>query len=643
MERKRFFLSIAFMILLSPHLFTILKTPVFADNSLPSSEQSQSCYSIGFFDDFNSYQNGTCAWPNNVGRWIVENGYLQQVETEYMADEHTRVLWHLNEGTGEAIYDDTINQNTGQLNGEWANNSIWTADSRFGSSAINFTGKEAYITVPDGPSLNFDSNLNFTIEAWFKLGNSKENQIIVYKGTVASYYALYVDSLGHVKGTLWDGTDYSTGNPSVTSPEAYNDNTWHHVAFVRNRNTQNVSLFVDGFRVASEPDRTGDLSNSGNLFIGSVDGSQEFANGVIDEIRISDCAQENFFKLVTTGLNEWENLTLRASILLPNKSASGGLVFRYNNASSYYCVLLDEPENSVLLYKIQRNFARKLASTEMVISADTWYNATIRLRGNTTQVRVWKKGENEPAGETINVTDASFLKGKIGVITFQSCIRVDYVKADFAEVKPNNIEGLDITFVSGYAFYKASVTPIEGAAILVNDTFVGVTNKNGFFNISVTAPKTKGNWVFFINGTINCVQPETIKIKVTMTWYYLQIRVLDILDQPLPNVLITTKVVSGKTNQNGSCVLVLPEGEATLQATLNMIEKEVNLTPSNESMTLKLDCVRFGGVAVSTYELVILIAMTPSLVFFIAILIGSARTCKNKSKSNVHKMKHAKP
>jgi hypothetical protein len=149
--------------------------------------------------------------------------------------------------------------------------------------------------VNPSDSLNFGSNVNFTIEAWIKTPptNSVSTNAIVEKRTLAPAAVSQGYALLLVQGRLafWIAASpitFSNAFQYVSNGPDLRDSMFHHVAVSVDRTTTNGGhLYVDGQSVASFDVSTqnGSLTNKGILFIGttysSVTGSRFV--GLIDE------------------------------------------------------------------------------------------------------------------------------------------------------------------------------------------------------------------------------------------------------------------------------------------------------------------------------------------------------------------------
>ncbi|MFN8323548.1 MAG: choice-of-anchor Q domain-containing protein [Chitinophagales bacterium] len=157
-----------------------------------------------------------------------------------------------------------------------ANNSQATS-AVTGATALNFDGVDDVVTISNSTTFNMSSG---TLEAWFKTSNAGSSfRAIVVK---EFYYGIFLlDNKIYVHN--W------SGGASFTSAGTYNDNNWHHVAFVfQNGVTNGSKVFIDG--VAQTAFTYNASSGTTTLSIGNSPNNPQNFNGTIDEVRIWNTA-----------------------------------------------------------------------------------------------------------------------------------------------------------------------------------------------------------------------------------------------------------------------------------------------------------------------------------------------------------------
>jgi hypothetical protein len=175
------------------------------------------------------------------------------------------------------------------------------------SQAFNLNGNSSRIAVNNSPSLNFSNNVNFSIEGWIKALPPPDasrnppvypypNTPIIEKRTAVNLLGVgYSFLLNQGRLACWLATNSPNLNSNsatfISSGPDLRDGMFHHVAMTLDRSsTTGGKLFVDGNVVLTFDafSRRGDLSNSGQLFIGAptVTLSNSFFYGSIDEMAI---------------------------------------------------------------------------------------------------------------------------------------------------------------------------------------------------------------------------------------------------------------------------------------------------------------------------------------------------------------------
>lgn len=168
-------------------------------------------------------------------------------------------------------------------------------------AALNFDGVNDNVVIPHSSSINFNTNDNFTISLHVKIPSSNQpntgaidNSILEKVGSGAGYpYVIrYFNhtsgpgSNGKVYAARWNGSTAAV----VTSAIALNDDSWHHIAFVKNGAT--LYLYVDGVLSSTTPDlTTGTTANTDPLYLGSRANLSNWFKGEVDNLRIWNTAR----------------------------------------------------------------------------------------------------------------------------------------------------------------------------------------------------------------------------------------------------------------------------------------------------------------------------------------------------------------
>lgn len=158
------------------------------------------------------------------------------------------------------------------------NAQLSTTIKKFGSTSLALDGTGDYASIAAQNDFGFGTG-DFTVEGWiykttaggtfldFRAGASNDNAVALgIQGTGEPYI-------------------YVSGAYQITSASAIANNTWVHLAYVRNGTTG--TLYVDGTSVGSWTDNT-DYGVAKPLVIGSVyTGTAGFITGYVDEVRVS--------------------------------------------------------------------------------------------------------------------------------------------------------------------------------------------------------------------------------------------------------------------------------------------------------------------------------------------------------------------
>ena len=191
-------------------------------------------------------------------------------------DSNTKLL--LNMADGQAI--DSTAQNNLTLAG---NAKISTGQAKFGNTSMVFDGTGDYAKTIFKTSFGTG---NFTIEYFFRVGSVSTNQNLFQFG--GSF--LPNDDGGPGLGIRTSRWRLYTGANTAThhSSAGPSNNTWYHIAVVRNGTT--TKLYVDGVETISVSDSYDYSPRKYLLLGGGFDGSYDM-NGYMDEFRISHMAR----------------------------------------------------------------------------------------------------------------------------------------------------------------------------------------------------------------------------------------------------------------------------------------------------------------------------------------------------------------
>jgi len=187
------------------------------------------------------------------------------------------------------ITDSSTNAYNLNVNG---NTQISTLQSKFGGASILFDGSGDYLQLSNQSWMSWGTN-EFTIESWFYIDANATNNgnIVSVRPTSGASNSWALTILGDASttgtGIEWYGKNAYGGTiHDATYIGTISKSTWHHVAVVRE--TYAIKIYLDGTEVASNT-LTATDSYAGNypLRVGSLNGSDQFFNGHIDDLRIT--------------------------------------------------------------------------------------------------------------------------------------------------------------------------------------------------------------------------------------------------------------------------------------------------------------------------------------------------------------------
>jgi hypothetical protein len=157
-----------------------------------------------------------------------------------------------------------------------------TAVVKYGTTSMAFDGTGDYLLSPSDPIYNFPAN--FTIEMWINFANvnSTWQSIVSRAYGIAGGWRLYKN----------DGNNQLRWYSNVTSVvlttgSTLQNNTWHHIAVVRNSGT--ITIYIDGINRGSAANTTNYTPGNYAIEIGSGVVTSAFPmTGYISDLRITN-------------------------------------------------------------------------------------------------------------------------------------------------------------------------------------------------------------------------------------------------------------------------------------------------------------------------------------------------------------------
>lgn len=159
------------------------------------------------------------------------------------SDPASVLVFHFDEGTGNFVYDSTMNGNVGiVVGGSWV--------SGHSGYALGYDGHNDHTYITYMPGLNFEGN--FTIEAWVKMGGYPDDWApIVYKGVTPHMknwnFCFFVNSGGDLRFSIGDRNTYNL----VQNTEPLAIGQWYHLAAVLDGSS--LIVYINGTAKGSTP------------------------------------------------------------------------------------------------------------------------------------------------------------------------------------------------------------------------------------------------------------------------------------------------------------------------------------------------------------------------------------------------------
>jgi hypothetical protein len=241
---------------------------VYAVYGLPSGTYyvRTSSYQSNYLDE---WWADTGSVPGCHGAGFIEITASSISGKNFQLDTYSDIAAHyaLNEENGTVIGDSSGNENHGTING-----ATWTTG--ISGSGLSFDGIDDYVDLGDPLGLQPEQ---VSLSVWFKTDTAGGK--IIRKRWYG--YCLEVLSSGQTAFWIYDA---AARKFIATSPNACNDNTWHHAVGVYDG--AEVKLSIDGALVATASAGAIHYEDGGIAIGRDGDYSGAYFNGIIDEIRV---------------------------------------------------------------------------------------------------------------------------------------------------------------------------------------------------------------------------------------------------------------------------------------------------------------------------------------------------------------------
>jgi len=202
---------------------------------------------------------------------------------EYLDDKYTLNLYHFNEDTGSIVYDSSKNNNRGIIY------SAFWAEGKIGA-ALRFNGLDSYVETTQFLETN-----EGTIDIWIKANDVNRLQHVIWFGDVSSSkQELHISIDDDGKILAYFGSIGTNGvEILLKSNTALTREIWYQITFIFH-NGKHYRLYINGILETSIPSKSKIETTQwdSQLRIGRSESENEYFNGIIDEIRISNIARD---------------------------------------------------------------------------------------------------------------------------------------------------------------------------------------------------------------------------------------------------------------------------------------------------------------------------------------------------------------
>ena len=336
-------------------------------------------------------------------------------QTESSASSNLPLYLRLDEGTGQLPSDGgnapANNVYLGMDGTVETTDPAWvvSGSTAGAANALLFDGVDEYGVSASSPVLNAS---DFSIEVWVKrTANSATQEMVVSSGPQTADQQVGLGFRGSTHPTNPNSPFFSFYANDLESNVTLIAGRWYHLAATYNRTSGERKLYLDGKVVASDVTATA-YAGSGQLFIGSNNGTSEYFNGSIDELRLWNTVrtQTDIINNMTTSI-DGDNSGLISYYRFDQKADAVNTV-AYDNAFTNHITLFNmEPATDFAFSTAFRtwiggangsvnnieNWSNKslpgaggnvglnvfspLASAPSIMSSTMWGNATITSAG----------------------------------------------------------------------------------------------------------------------------------------------------------------------------------------------------------------------------------------------------------------------
>ena len=189
-------------------------------------------------------------------------------------------VWHLNAPPTIDLPDSTANGKSGSSSGGMTENALVAGQI---GGALSFDGTDDFLSMGEHPSHEV---VDMTLEAWVLMGSGTSWRTVVeHARATANWYGLWKNDGDFRIHFIWGLGEATTSTNQITRDE------WAYIAGVYDSASSTARIHIDGVRDRLETDAVSPIPTPGPLQVGSINPGDEYFDGDIDEVRISNVAR----------------------------------------------------------------------------------------------------------------------------------------------------------------------------------------------------------------------------------------------------------------------------------------------------------------------------------------------------------------
>ncbi|PLW80806.1 hypothetical protein C0585_00695, partial [Candidatus Woesearchaeota archaeon] len=368
------------------------------NSTFATSNYTFSGWNLG--DKFTLSSNGTNlqidtttqALPNSASEsgWINMSGNVLLMN---MDESSGNIIDYSGQGNDGTPYNGVIYSGEGQID-----------------TAIGFDGSNDYIAVPDDNSLDIGSTGDLSISIWINSGNNIGTHFIMEKlNSYRTGYSIYIGTNNLCANIRNSSSDYTVASTSVCT-SLLDEGNWNHFIATYDRDGL-LKIYLNGEYKSSKniSDKQQDLSNTGSVNIGDIDGNYRF-EGYLDEISMWNRAlSEDEVATIYSNQNEkyaqynsqvfdaglttvWTNLTFNNEYPYGQELPSNAVIeteyddLNVNMTGNVLLLHMDESSGTIVDYSGQSNDGSVMNSVDY--SVDGQINTAIAFDGTNAFINI---------------------------------------------------------------------------------------------------------------------------------------------------------------------------------------------------------------------------------------------------------------